>query len=310
MIPQISIVIDTYNYSKYIEKAIDSVLNQTISKKMYEILVVDDGSVDDTPRRVMAYGNKVIYHRKRNGGQASAFNVGVSLARGEFISFLDADDYFYPTKLERVLKAFNDDMAVGVVFNKFDMVDEQGEIIYYNMPPKLYSGFLKDRVLLGYVSGSPASGISLRKKNVSSLHIPEKFFKISADYFYLNILPLVCKVAVIGTSEHAYRMHSSNLYMRKNKSEQSQIHALQNNSIYEVADKMGFRFFRAIHDLSYSPDAVFIRGRLRIFGSGIMWLALSTREMKLRIRTFVKLVAKFLLPESLYKKYQQNREVL
>src|SRR6266480_2874239 len=100
--PLISVLIDTYNYGRYIEQAIDSVLAQDLPTAEREILVVDDGSTDDTPERIRKYGTAINYLRKRNAGQASAFNFGLTRARGKIVALLDADDYWLPGKLSRL----------------------------------------------------------------------------------------------------------------------------------------------------------------------------------------------------------------
>ena len=104
--PTITALIDTYNYGTFIEEAIESVLAQGFPNGSLEILVVDDGSTDDTRERVARYGDKVKYMYKLNGGQASAFNFGIARANGEYVALLDADDYWLPTKLQKVMEAF------------------------------------------------------------------------------------------------------------------------------------------------------------------------------------------------------------
>src|SRR4051812_23709413 len=129
MRPDISVVIDTFNYASYVTHAVDSVLSQSVPESSREVLVVDDGSVDDTPQRLKVYGDKIRYIRKPNGGQASAFNMGISQARGDLVSFLDADDYFYPNKLSCVLERFGRNDGPGVVYNRFDVVDHNGHML-------------------------------------------------------------------------------------------------------------------------------------------------------------------------------------
>ena len=93
--PLVSIVIDNYNYGGFVAEAIDSALAQTYPRT--EVIVVDDGSTDGSREIIAAYGDRVRPLLKDNGGQASAFNAGFGLSRGEVILFLDADDALLPT---------------------------------------------------------------------------------------------------------------------------------------------------------------------------------------------------------------------
>lgn len=94
----ISVVIPAYNAEKWIGRAIESVLNQTIVPA--EILVVDDGSTDGTAQAIEEYGSRVRYIYQENAGCAAARNRGIEAATGQWIAFLDADDEWYPHKLE------------------------------------------------------------------------------------------------------------------------------------------------------------------------------------------------------------------
>lgn len=95
--PLFSVVIATYNYGRFVSRAIDSVLGQTLTD--YEIIVVDDGSTDDTPERLHAYDGRITSVRRENGGQASAYNDGIARSRGRFVCILDADDELLPDAL-------------------------------------------------------------------------------------------------------------------------------------------------------------------------------------------------------------------
>lgn len=89
-IPKISVIIPTYNRSKYVVKAIDSVLNQSF--KDYEIIVIDDGSTDNTRKTLEAYSNKIRYIYQENSGASAARNKGIRVANGKWLAFLDSDD--------------------------------------------------------------------------------------------------------------------------------------------------------------------------------------------------------------------------
>ena len=102
--PQVSVVIPAYNCAAYGGQAVDSVLHQTYTD--WEIIVVDDGSQDDTRLILEQYGDRIRYIYQQNQGVSIARNRGIELARGEFIAFLDADDYFFPDKIAAQIAVF------------------------------------------------------------------------------------------------------------------------------------------------------------------------------------------------------------
>jgi len=116
--PFITVLITTYNYGRFVEQAIDSVFSQDYPLDKIQILIVDDGSTDDTFERVKKYGCRIDYLYKPNGGQASALNLGFANARGEIVALLDADDLFESLKLARIADAFQQDPALGMVYHR------------------------------------------------------------------------------------------------------------------------------------------------------------------------------------------------
>src|ERR1700676_1986893 len=105
MKPLITALVETYNHEKYIEQALVSVLEQGLSPTELEIVVVDDGSTDKTASIIQKFAPRVRHGRKKNGGQASAFNAGFAEARGEIIAMLDGDDWWVEGKLAAVVEA-------------------------------------------------------------------------------------------------------------------------------------------------------------------------------------------------------------
>lgn len=102
--PLASILINNYNYGRYLADAIDSALGQTYPNT--EVIVVDDGSTDHSRDVIQQYGDRIIAVFKENGGQASALNAGFAASRGEIIFLLDADDAFLPEKVAEVVQHF------------------------------------------------------------------------------------------------------------------------------------------------------------------------------------------------------------
>ncbi len=107
----ISVIIPVYNGEKFIARAIDSVLKQTLPAD--EIIVINDGSKDGTEKVLEQFKDKIIYKTIPNGGVSNARNVGIELSRGDWIAFLDADDVWYPHKLERQLACLQQHPSVG-----------------------------------------------------------------------------------------------------------------------------------------------------------------------------------------------------
>jgi len=101
--PMVSIIIPVYNGSNYMREAIDSALAQTYEN--CEVIVVNDGSTDDTEEIALSYGDKIRYFKKENGGVASALNLAIQEMKGEYFSWLSHDDIYYPYKVERQIKA-------------------------------------------------------------------------------------------------------------------------------------------------------------------------------------------------------------
>ncbi len=123
----ISVIIPTYNRAKYIRDAIDSALNQT--RLPDEILVIDDGSTDETPEILAKYAAPVRIIRQRNRGRSAARNVGLEEARGDSIMFLDSDDLLLPTNLERCAAVMAASPQIGVVYTDALIVDAKGQAV-------------------------------------------------------------------------------------------------------------------------------------------------------------------------------------
>jgi glycosyltransferase involved in cell wall biosynthesis len=121
---KVSVVIPAFNAARFIRESIDSALAQTHGD--VEVIVVDDSSTDDTGRVLREYGQRIVAHRQPNSGAATARNTGARLATGDWIAFLDADDAWEPTKLERQLAAVTTPFSYTDRFNVGDYRDLPG----------------------------------------------------------------------------------------------------------------------------------------------------------------------------------------
>lgn len=124
--PTVSVVMAAKDYARFIREAIDSAFAQTVAD--WELIVIDDGSSDGTEAAVQPYlvDRRVRYVRSDRLGQSRAKNLGLNLSSGEFVAFLDADDAWLPTKLERQLALFRANPALGVCFSGRRIIDEAG----------------------------------------------------------------------------------------------------------------------------------------------------------------------------------------
>ena len=131
--PLVSVIIPTYNGARFLAQTVESVLAQTYPN--VEVLVVDDGSTDETPAVVSGYGERVRYVRQVNSGTAAARNRGIARACGQYVALLDHDDLWLPHKLERQLPAFAGDPSIGVVFAEIEFFrTETGEVTAQYFP--------------------------------------------------------------------------------------------------------------------------------------------------------------------------------
>ena len=150
--PMVSIVIPVYNGANYMCEAIDSALAQTY--KNIEILVINDGSVDDTEEIALSYGNKIRYFSKPNGGVATALNMGIEKMRGEYFSWLSHDDLYFPEKIEKQVACLRelDDKTI-LISCPFTVVDETGREFYRSTPFDIYTKDELSRPLFALLRG-------------------------------------------------------------------------------------------------------------------------------------------------------------
>lgn len=119
--PLVSIIINNYNYGRFLGEAIESALNQTYPH--LEVIVVDDGSTDNSPKIIAHYKDKIIPVLKENGGQASAFNAGFAATKGDIICLLDADDIALPEKVAEVVDVFKEHPDIDWCFHALKVTD-------------------------------------------------------------------------------------------------------------------------------------------------------------------------------------------
>lgn len=211
MQPLVSIVIDNFNYGRFLRAAIDSALAQTYPK--VEVVVVDDGSIDNSREVISSYGDKVSAVIKPNGGHASAFNAGFRASHGEIVMFLDADDVLLPDAVGEVVRAWRP----GVAKAQFVLahIDAQGQALGTTvpyLPAQMPEGDIRASVLAagGYI-GVPTSGNAFARTVLERLlPLPEAQWRQAADTSLEIIAPFLGDVVSIRTILGCYRIHESN----------------------------------------------------------------------------------------------------
>jgi len=201
----VSVIIPTYNRVIYIAVAIHSVLNQTYQN--FEILVVDDGSTDETPRAVTAFeSEKIRYFYRDHQGIALSLNFGINHSRGRYIARLDSDDIFFPGKLERQVQLLEANPEVDLVYTQVYNMTEDGEILCpYPEAHTLPSEPL--RTLRRFLF-APSQSIMFRRECVEKAGAFDRNFVIASDWDFLIRMAQVSKFAYINEPLVKVRKHA------------------------------------------------------------------------------------------------------
>jgi glycosyltransferase involved in cell wall biosynthesis len=206
-----SVIIGTYNYGRFIEEAVDSVLTQDFPLKDIELIVVDDGSTDDTEQRLARYGKAVKYLFQQNSGQGAAFNAGLKEASGEFVCFLDADDAWKPEKLRLTAEAFAEAADIGMVQHFMMDVSPEGKPLTQQFGERQPFYSLED-LLAGRAAFTGTSGLAFRRSFLEKvMPVPEGLFYCADEYLYLNIL-FQARVRSLNTVLGFKKIHGANWF--------------------------------------------------------------------------------------------------
>lgn len=192
-----SVVIACYNYGRFLSRAIDSIFAQTYSN--FEIIVVDDGSTDETPQVAARYGEKITYHRQKNSGQSSAYNKGADLATGDYVYILDADDELVPAGLEIFAQAIRKNPEVDAIFAGYTSISSSGKRTVNfgsTLPNSRYARLHEflSRKLVGIQNGA-----AVVKRNLfANIRFPESL-RNNTDIVFFGLVLANYSVAGIGT---------------------------------------------------------------------------------------------------------------
>lgn len=210
--PLVSVLVANYNHAAYVGRAIESVRRQTYAK--WEVVVCDDGSTDDSLALLETLSRcdrRITVVAKDNGGHASALNAAFVCSRGEVVAILDADDEWFPQRIELTLQAMRGTNA-GMVCHPLRVVGLSGELLKPRHPRRLDRGWLLGAMLQGaqpYLA--PASGLTIRREVAElAFPLPEQF-TAWADRVLGERCAMVGEVVAVREVLGLYRQHGANL---------------------------------------------------------------------------------------------------
>ena len=206
MPPLVSVIIPCYNQGCFLAEAVESALAQNY--KPVEIVVVDDGSVDETPEVCARYGDSIVYIRQENRGLPAARNTGIRAASGELIALLDSDDRWLPGKLALQVPAFLDP-KVGLVCTAYRAFDtHSGEVLRVSVPPARQSthDLWKENSV-----GAPVTAVFRKSLFEVSGAFDESFILGCEDWdFWLRLSPH-CDIVGLPDVTAEYREHAGGM---------------------------------------------------------------------------------------------------
>lgn len=204
--PKVSVIIPTYNQSRYLCEAIDSVLAQ--SYKDFELIVVDDGSTDDTQEAVKHYGNKLQYVYQKNQGCPGAMNTGVRNSQGEYFAMLGHDDLWLPDFLATQVAVLDGNPELAFVSSGTHVIDDKGKNIgLWNVGhfrKKSFSNLLKSNFIFHLTT-------LVRRKHFDEVGQFDENLQTAQDYDLWLRLAKKFKFECTDIPLAKYRLHASNL---------------------------------------------------------------------------------------------------
>jgi glycosyltransferase involved in cell wall biosynthesis len=204
--PEISVVMPAYNAAKYLAEAIQSVLQQSFTS--WELIVIDDGSTDNTAEIVMGFqaDERIRLIKQANAGVSSARNAGINAATGNYITFLDADDIYLPENLLTKYETINSDSGIDYVYSDLLVCDSQMKEMY--VEKGVLADKVRNSVLTWHSKNIPglSSNIIVRHSALKNKSIYfDKNLSNCADRYYKILLVNECKGAYIPKALAKYR---------------------------------------------------------------------------------------------------------
>jgi hypothetical protein len=261
--PLVSILVNNYNYGQFLEQAIESCLSQTYQP--VEVIVVDDGSTDDSDQVIASFGDRIIPVLKQNGGQGSAINAGYQVSQGSLIVMLDADDYLCESAVEQIMGRYHSGAAQ--VQYRLNLIDGAGQYIDLMPAPEITfdSGQVVPLLLQqGRYSTTVTSGLSFSRAALAQiLPMPEPDFHISADGYLVTVAPFFGEVVSIDAPLGYRRRHGVNRWsLRTNGIEQFRKDLAHDELKYKALRERALQENKPVSNQLGLTDLLHLRSRL------------------------------------------------
>ncbi|MFN8377849.1 MAG: glycosyltransferase [Anaerolineae bacterium] len=210
--PTVSVIIPTYNRAELLIEALNSVLAQTFQD--FEILIIDDGSTDDTKVNLEPYlaDSRIRYIYQTNGGPANARNRGIDEAQGEFIALLDSDDLWLPEKLEKQVSLLRERLEIGLVYADVIWIAKDGSVINPQpvKAPRRFPTYYEDLMFENVIWGSD-SVVIMRSEVLRSIPLYDSELPTLEDQDLWLRLSVCTEFCFLNEPLTKLRAHSSNL---------------------------------------------------------------------------------------------------
>jgi GT2 family glycosyltransferase len=222
-LPLVSIIIPTYNRSRLLQEAVESALAQTYPN--VEVIVVDDGSADDTAQVMAQYDDRLCYIRQANRGVAAARNTGIRASRGEYLTFLDDDDRFLRTKVQRQVHLLSSQPKSGLVHCRYYRADGEGHFL--DKPSLLPQGEILDSLVrwnFVWIGGPLVRRECFERVGVFDENGPQ----VTADWdMWLRIALAGYEFGCVQRPVGVYRIHPESMMSNVHNLERGTIHVLE-----------------------------------------------------------------------------------
>lgn len=210
-LPRVSVIIPSYNHERFVGRAIDTALAQTLSP--HEVIVVDDGSTDGTARVLGGYADQIRAVHQTNAGVSAARNAGVAHSRGELLAFLDADDEWDPKKLELQVKTWQAQPALGLVHCGVEDIDHEGKPLRRHTEGLSGMGVAAEMLLFrrSTILGG-GSGVLIPRAVFEAVGGFDPRLSTSADWDLYYRISSRYQVGFVPEPLLRYRLHGSNMH--------------------------------------------------------------------------------------------------